>query len=352
MYRRCWVQSCRVNPLTEALTRCRAGQCCTAGEDVHDDAGEHLGRLGAVTDAPLCEDCTRTALVAIRNLPDDMIELNERLMPSGAMVFHDPEMPSPARVKKAAPLPFDEYVYTLMELVDYETTLWVESVADAEGFEWDSSAAEHSRRQFRVEKACELLADRIQTLVQLPAQQHRAHSLTADPSDGHNPDTTTRYRGDYWSNREGWEAALRFIELHRLAEHHIGKRARNHIQVPCPGCNEQRLEREHHNDRVICRQCDLRMSDDDYDSFIEHALATVGQPGDVLTRSQAALLAGVRPGTIRKWVQRGFLRPLPGGKYRRIAVLEAINRNSQVEGGCEMREAAVPCVDGTGVPHA
>jgi hypothetical protein len=325
--------------MTDGL-RCRAGEKCRHAEVITED--DTTFRLGAVTDSPLCETCVLAALVAIRNLADDMIELNERLIPSGATILRDPDMPSPVRSKKAAPLPFDEYVWTLMELIDYETTLWVESVADADGTDWDSTAAEHCRRQFRVESACHVLAERIQTLVNLPVQQHRAHSLTHDPSHGHNPDTTTRYRGDYWSNLEGWEAALRFIELHRLAERHIGKRARNHIQVPCPGCNEQRLEREHHNDRVICRGCELPMSDDDYDAFIEHALQTVGQPGDVITRSQAALLAGVRPGTIRKWVQRGFLRPLPGGKYRRIAVLEAINRNSQAEGCCEMSEEAVP----------
>lgn len=306
--------------------RCRSGEKCCDAETVQTDDGDTF-RLGAVTNTPLCETCTLTATIKIRELPDIMIDLQNRLLPSGAIVLRDPDMPSPVRSKKAAPLPFDEYTYTIMELIDYETTLWVESVADAEDLDWDSAAAEHSRRQFRVESACKLLADRIQTLINLPTQQHRAHSLTHDPSHGHNPDTTTRYRGDYWSNQEGWEAALRFVDLHSRAERHIGKKARNRIQIPCPGCNEQGLEREHHNDRIICRQCDLRMSDDDYDAFIEHALQTVGQPGDILTRSQAALLAGVRPRTINKWVERGYLRPLPGGKYRRVSVVEAINRN-------------------------
>lgn len=328
--------------MDEAALRCRAGEKCRNAEIVEDDGASW--RLGALTNGPLCDDCTLTATIAIRELPDILIDLQNRLQPSGAIVLHDPDMPSPVRSKKAVPLPFDEYTYTIMELIDYETTLWVESVADADNIQWDTHTSEHTRRQFRVELACELLADRIQTLINLPTQQHRAHSLTHDPSHGHNPDTTTRYRGDYWSNQEGWEAALRFIDLHNRAENHIGKRARNKIQIPCPGCNEQRLEREHHNDRVICRTCDLRMSDDDYDSFIEHGLKTVGTQGDVVTRTQAALLAGVRPGTIRKWVQRGYLRPLPGGKYRRVSVLEAINRNSQVEECCEIATDAVPSV--------
>lgn len=311
--------------MTDAV-RCRAGEKCRDSEAVTTDDGETY-RLGAVTDGPLCGECALAAVVAIRELPDDLIELQERLQPSGAIILRDPDMPTQVKVKKAAPLPFDEYVWTLMELIDYEATLWVESVAEQVGIAWDSNTAEQCRRQFRVEKACQLLADNITALIYLPVQQHRAHSLTTNPCDGHNPDTTTRYRSDYWSNREGWEAALRFIQLHHLAERHIGKKARNRIEVPCPGCNEQRLEREHHNGRVICRGCDLRLSDDDYDAFVEQALETVGSAGDTVGTNQAALLVGVRPTTIRQWVFKGYLKRLPDGSFRRVEVLAAASRN-------------------------
>jgi predicted site-specific integrase-resolvase len=62
------------------------------------------------------------------------------------------------------------------------------------------------------------------------------------------------------------------------------------------------------------------MSDDDYDAFIEHALEAHGSPSDVITRTEAARIAGVKPGTIRKWVQRGLIRPLPSGGYRRVEI--------------------------------
>jgi hypothetical protein len=38
---------------------------------------------------------------------------------------------------------------------------------------------------------------------------------------------------------------------------------------------------------------------------------------DLLTREEAALLAGVKPGTIRKWVQRGRVHYYPGGYSER-----------------------------------
>lgn len=310
--------------MTEPAQRCRAARRCADAETVQLEDGE-TERLGALIEqGPLCVDCVQAAVVALRELPRDLAELSLRIIPGGSQQFRDPDMPDQPRSKKAAPLPFDEYVFTLMELIDYETGLWAESVADADGLEWDSYLAEHSRQGDRVTRACALLGHRLTTLIHLPVQQHRAHSLTHDPSHGHDPDTTTRYRGDYWANEAGWEAVVRMVDLHRRATRHIGRVPRNHLPVPCPKCGEKRLAREHHNDRVICRNdtCDLKLSDDDYDDFLEHALETLGEPSDVVTRTQAAAMAGVRPLTIKKWVQRGYIRPLPNGGYRRVAIEE------------------------------
>lgn len=320
-------------PDAEAMARCQAGKRCADGENVHDEAGNVEDRLGALIDSGhLCVGCVRAAEQALRGLQDDILELSKLLQPSSArQAFRDPDMPPQTRTKKPAPLPFSENVYTLMELIDYESTLWAESVADHDDVDWDSYAAEHSRRGDRVGRSSALLGHRLATLIALPVQQHRAHSLSADPSDGHNPDTTTRYRGDYWCNREGWEAAVRFIDLHERAARYIGKRALDHIEVPCPRCDARRLYREHHNGRVMCRACETPMSDDDYDAFIEHALEAHGSPTDVVTRKEAARIAGVKPGTIRKWVQRGYLRPLPSGGYRRVAIEEFLATRDTLE---------------------
>lgn len=306
-----------------AVQRCRAGRRCVDAETVEvDGETERVGRV--IEQGPLCEGCIQDAVTALRELPNDLTELSLRIIPSSSQRLRDPDMPDQPRSKKAAPLPFDEYVYTLMELIDYETSLWAESVADHDDLEWDSYLAEHSRQGDRVTRACALLGHRLTTLIHLPVQQHRAHSLTHDPSHGHNPDTTTRYRGDYWANREGTEGALRFIDLHQRAVRHIGKTPRNNVLVPCPKCGEKRLTREHHNDRVICRNdlCQHAMSDDDYDTFLDHALKTLGEPSDVLTTTQAAAIAEVKTTTVRKWIERGYLRRLPNGALRRVAVEE------------------------------
>jgi hypothetical protein len=313
--------------------RCRAGRRCADGENVHDETGDLTDRLGSVIDGgALCVGCVRAAEQALRGLQDDILELSKLLQPSSArQAFRDPDMPPQTRTKKPAPLPFSENVYTLIELIDYESTLWAESVADHDGVDWDSYAAEHSRRGDRVGRSSALLGHRLATLVALPVQQHRAHSLSVDPSDGHDPDTTTRYRGDYWANRPGWEGALRFIDLHERAARYIGNRALDHIEVPCPRCDARRLYREHHNGRVMCRACETPMSDDDYDAFIEHALEAHGSTADVVSRKEAARIAGVKPGTIRKWVQRGYLRPLPSGGYRRVAIEEFLAERDTLE---------------------
>lgn len=311
--------------------RCLAGRRCADGENVHDEAGDLTDRLGALIDnGHLCAGCVRAAGQALRGLADDILELSKLLQPSSArQAFRDPDMPPQTRSKKPAPLPFSENVYTLMELIDYESTLWAESVADHDGVDWDSYAAEHSRRGDRVGRSSALLGHRLTTLVALPVQQHRAHSLSVDPSDGHDPDTTTRYRGDYWANRPGWEGALRFVDLHERAARYIGKRALDHIKVPCPKCQAKRLYREHHNARVMCRACENPMSDDDYEAFIEHALEAHDSPSDVVTGKEAARRAGVEPSTIRKWVQREYIRRLPSGGLRWGAIEEFLaSRNT------------------------
>ena len=317
-----------------AVLRCRAGRRCQDAETVVDpDTGEKTDRLGAVIEqGPLCEVCVRAAVTALgqNGLAADLVGLRGLMQPSSMRQhFADPDMPSQPRVKKAAPLPFREEVYTLIELIDYETTIWAESVADADQVEWDSYAAEHSRPHDRVQRATALLGHRLTTLLHLPVQQHRAHSLTTNPADGHDPDTTTRYRGDYWANRPGWEALVRFVELHQRATRMINPI--DHNRVPCPRCHEPRLEREHHNNRIVCRACLAPMSDDDYDAFITHALEAHPGPGTVVTRAQAAAILDVKPLTIKKLVQRGHFKPLPTGGYRRQEIIAYRDRDTPTE---------------------
>lgn len=336
-----WQHPCSIpggcGHLHEEPLRCKAGRRCTDCETLAD--GERVARP-IPTGRDLCDACTHAAAVALRELPYDVLEIGQRIRnPSIAVRMRDPDMPTAPRVKKSAPLPFDEFGFTLCELITYELTVWAESVADFDGLSWDSDTAERCRNEVQVGRACELLGHRLATLIRLPVQQQRARSLTYNPADGHDPDTTTRDRGDFWANREGWEAAVRFIDLHERATKYIGRKPVGVI-VPCPSCNETRLMREQHNDRVVCRGCRFELSDDEYDAFVAEALKSIGSLGEVVTRTQAAAMAGVKPSTVGWWAQIGYIRRLPSGGYRRVEVEEFLESRRQNAEFLTLAEAA------------
>jgi ribosomal protein L37AE/L43A len=156
--------------------------------------------------------------------------------------------------------------------------VWAETVADHDGVEWSSFKAAHSRQPDRVARACALLTYRLTTLIGLAGTQHRARSLTTRRADGHDPDTTTRDRDDYWTTRQGWEGALLMVSLHQRAEKFTGRAPADRQRTPCPKCHRPDLIREHHNNLVRCRSCGELMSDDDYDAFLDAAFQAHGIP--------------------------------------------------------------------------
>lgn len=268
--------------------RCRAAQRCRNGENIHDETGERIDRLGAVIeDGTLCQACTNRVAYALGSLPADVEDLSDLLEPTGEQHWQDPDMPFQPRQKKAPPLPLRESVLALQELIDYEVTVWAESVSDADQANWDSYAAEHSRRPERVARACGLLRYRLVAFVELGETEHRARSLTTRRADGHDEDRTTRARDDYWVSREGWEGALLLVDLHERAERFAGRHPGDRIPVPCARCHRRALVREHRVSseegrrygqpgKVVCRACCSEMSDDDYDSFRLAALKAYG----------------------------------------------------------------------------
>lgn len=60
------------------------------------------------------------------------------------------------------------------------------------------------------------------------------------------------------------------------------------------------------------------------------AVDTIGDRR-VVTRNEAARIAGVRPDTIRKWVQRGHIEVLPSGGYDYEALLSFIETRDTSE---------------------
>lgn len=264
--------------------RCNSGKRCVDGENVHDEeTGEKVDRLGAILDVNhqgvVCDGCARATTTAIRYLPHDYADLSKLLVPSGERRFRDPEMPAPTG-KQESKLPLRIDVLSLQELIDYEACVWAEAVADHDGVDWDSYAAEHSRPFDRLQRACDLLGYRLPTLLGLGPTEHRARSLTERRTDGHDLELTTRSRDDYWTVREGWQAALLLRELHRKAEAVVGRRPANILPTPCPHCHRRRvLAREHHNNRIVCRSCWSSITDDDYEAVLSAGLKAYGLRG-------------------------------------------------------------------------
>ncbi len=265
-----------------ALTRCKAGHRCRDGENVHDpDTGEKLGRLGAIIHGgPFCDRCYGSVEYAIRSLPLDLRDLGKLLPPSLTPRLRDPELPEQPRTKKAPPLPMNSEVWATMELIDYETGVWAESVADAAGVEWDSYLAEHSRWDSRVRTACALLGYRMETFLGLTDVEHRARSKTLDPSDGHDPDRAIRQKADVFVTRDGWEGALKLLELHKDAQRLCGRHAGDRVDTPCSRCQSRALVREHERNEVVCRFCGRRSTDEEHETFLNAAMRAHGIPVD------------------------------------------------------------------------
>lgn len=269
--------------------RCNSGKRCVDGENVHDEeTGEKVDRLGVTLDdhhqGVVCKGCGLATTTALRSLPYDYADLSKLLVPSGERKFRDPELPASSG-KPESKLPLRIDVLSLQELIDYEACVWAEAVADQDGVEWDSFAAEHSRPQDRIQRACDLLGYRLPTLLALGPTEHRARSLTERRTDGHDPDLTTRSGDDYWVTREGWQAALLLRSLHQKAERICGRDEGTRLPTPCPYCNRRGLVRDHRANQVACRECHTRMGDGAFEDFMDAAMKSYGIP--VIDRSGA-----------------------------------------------------------------
>lgn len=260
------------------LHRCLAGHRCGDSETHTDPETGDKTTLGATLyQRGLCTICvSRADSVVATGLPLDMDDLDELLVPTGAQRLRDPDMPAQPHMRKAAPrLPLQEHPFALMELIVAETGFWAKSTADAAGVDWSVEAAARLPAREQVVQACQLLHYRIHEFVRLPTQRHPARSLKIRRAAGHDEDTTTRDTRDYWCHRDGPQGALVLVDLHRRALGIAGHLPSDRLGTPCPRCHRP-LYREHHNNQVVCRYCDHRLSDTAYESFFEIAKATFG----------------------------------------------------------------------------
>lgn len=261
-------------------TFCVRGTAC---EDpiaaVDPDTGEKC-TTGAHTrnQAPFCDTCLRFIRYTLGYLPGDVAELTTLLVPSMQVVaYRDPDMPTQPRTKKHPPLPLDGNAEALRALIDHEITTWAELVAAETGVAWDSHEAAHQRLGMRVQRGCQLLAHRLEWLLGIPAQEYECRSTGEHPTDGHDLDQVTYDGRRYWLRRDGIDAALLFLDLHRQVERFTGRAPSDRCPVPCPHCRRQALHRVHARTvvagglrhgtagQVVCRSCWREMSDDDYE---------------------------------------------------------------------------------------
>lgn len=268
-----------LEPVEANVWRCRRGPLCAERDRGEDGEGNAVWSGALLSGDGLCGSCTRHVGYAIAQLPGDVTELSsaELLAPTGERHLADPRMPLPPRGKPGPETPLRDDVYSLVELIDAEVTMWATSVARSAGMdgsgsgEWLPINLRDMTRARRVEQCCQLLGHRLPYLLGLPSVEHPARSKTARRADGHDPDLTTRYGDEYWTNRDGVEGALLLLKLHRDAEHYTGRKPADRVPLPCPRCRRPALIRLHNQGDpgggyVDCRACHHRMTDQEYDA--------------------------------------------------------------------------------------
>lgn len=236
----------------------RADRCADRSPE-RDEAGKHTGEwipATITTDRGLCAACVRDVEHALNHLTGDVVELTMILGRAGApgdvLVSTTPELPIPIRVS----------IEALRAEIDTELQAWAEPVAEALGIDWDTNAMGRTRMGPRVQRAAQLLGRAVDTLIGLAPQEHSAW-INGEPAWDHDLDCQdTR-------SRDGVDAALDFIDLHRRAYAALGRTSLVHrLPTPCPWCDQLTLVRYNGADQVECETCHRHIEEMHYSWFV------------------------------------------------------------------------------------
>jgi hypothetical protein len=242
---------------------CRRAGWCAEWETVRDPVtGDHTGRIGARLEQAdgLCPVCTAEVGHALRHLPGDVAELTSIIGRPLSSALREP-ITGP---KLGPRMPIREDIEALRTLIIHEVCSCARAVARDADVSWDRFDEEHSRIGDRVQRACQLLTYRLPRFLDLGPTEYRARSLGVRRTDGHDPDTTTRYGDDYWITRDGVDSAISLLGLHRRA--YIAAQ-RHTTLVPvygyCPNCGRgpEVLRRELGKGHADCKHCHHRVSE-------------------------------------------------------------------------------------------
>lgn len=255
--------------------RCRRGHRCAERAPVRDENGDPTGGwVGAdlPTEDGLCPICISAVDSALIHLRGDIVELT-------GMIGREPDGSTleATRISVSAPgpsLPIREGIEALRALIDHEVNSWATSVAREQGVtSWSTLAARRATIERRVDDAAKLLRHRLSGFLALGPTEHRARSLTARRSDGHDPDTCTRYGDDYWTTRTGLDGALLLLQLHERAWTLAGRSTRaERMHLPCKTCSWLELRHETGGSEVWCGHCGARTKWADYQLLREHTI--------------------------------------------------------------------------------
>lgn len=235
--------------------RCaRAGQCAEREREEREDGTRHWAGGQISIPRGLCESCTRHLVQAIPKLPLDYVELTTLLGVAGQGSSDN------VRFSRELPIPIRLAVKTLQEQIVSETSTWVAPVAEVHNMEWLSTTEESmSRPQYRVVRACRILANTTDTLLNLGPQE-----VSAWDSQGM-PVWDEQYDCQDTVELDGVDGALRLLRLHELIKIVAGRGELTHrLSAPCPRCDRLALVRENGTSEVECRACGDRWGEDEY----------------------------------------------------------------------------------------
>lgn len=197
------------------------------------------------TEQGLCEMCETHVSQAARHLVGDYVELTTILGHTGATSDDH------VQFSRELPIPIRLAVKTVQESIVEELATWLPPVTEALNMDWLSSTEErHSRPQYRVQRACRILANTVSTLLALPAQE-----VPAWTGDGL-PLWDETFDCQDVNELDGIDGALRLLRLHELTKIVAGRtELTHHLHATCPRCERRAMVRYDGTSEVTCRAC-------------------------------------------------------------------------------------------------
>ena len=245
---------------------------CAQGDWCRGYRIEDGKRLPALTPRPFCEPCTRLIAKNLDDLPARYAQLYAELGNKGGNGLGER-----VTMTKEAPVPLRLDIDALMrEIVDVLGS-WDERVRVTAGLSFPDDEDGRRRRDGTALTAyVETLAVYLSTLLSLQPEPMRRDIPLSEvrPGDAGVVHVSAQYAS---VNRDlsGIDAGTEILALHRrcrakLAETH----RRDHLDVPCPGCDSLGLWRDAGSDFAAgCDQCGRQVTYDEYDLWVPQIAA-------------------------------------------------------------------------------